>query len=130
MGINRDKLVSIRKRLHESVKANQAALHTIDDILGEGNSSQVSQVSQSTEQQKSSEKIVSSTGVEFPAIVEAQSLAELVTSKQLGMIRALGREVSVNVEFECMGLIKTSTDKLNKLAASAFIQHLQNLQRD
>lgn len=128
MGINRDKLISVQKRLYEIDKVTKAALHTISDILGEGTSSQVSQTTEQHEL-KPRNIIVTNTGVEFPPIITAQSLGDLVTAKQLSMIRALCRELNLNAEFTCLEITKHATDQLNKLAASSFIQHLQNLQR-
>lgn len=64
----------------------------------------------------------------FPSNPVAKSLADLVTPKQLGMIRALGRESGVEVDEECQTVMSCKTDELSKKAASAFIQHLQDLQ--
>jgi hypothetical protein len=64
----------------------------------------------------------------FPANPVAKSLADLVTPKQLGMIRALGREAGVDVDEECTAVMSCKTDELSKKAASAFIQHLQDAQ--
>ena len=64
----------------------------------------------------------------FPANPVAKSLADLVTPKQLGMIRALGRETSVDTDQECETVMSCKTDELSKKAASAFIQHLQEMQ--
>lgn len=65
---------------------------------------------------------------EFPADPVAASLSDLVTAKQLGMIRAISREINVDADAECSSLMKCKTGELSKKAASAFIQHLQNLQ--
>ncbi|MEP6924070.1 MAG: Rad52/Rad22 family DNA repair protein, partial [Pyrinomonadaceae bacterium] len=64
----------------------------------------------------------------FPANPVAKSLADLVTPKQLGMIRALGRESGVDADQECETVMSCKTDELSKKAASAFIQHLQEMQ--
>lgn len=58
----------------------------------------------------------------------AKSLGDLVTPKQLGMIRALARETNVDADDECESLLSCKTDELSKKGASAFIQHLQDLQ--
>ncbi len=58
----------------------------------------------------------------------ARSLGELVTAKQLGMIRAIARELGVNANEECGRVMNCRTDELSKSAASDFISHLQNLQ--
>jgi hypothetical protein len=64
----------------------------------------------------------------FPSNPVAKSLSDLVTAKQLGMIRAMAREIGVDVEEECQTVLNCKTDELSKRAASAFITHLQNLQ--
>ena len=66
---------------------------------------------------------------EFPADPVAANLLDLVTAKQLGMIRAVSRETGVDADEECGSLIKCKTGELSKKAASAFIQHLQNMQK-
>ena len=64
----------------------------------------------------------------FPSNPVAKSLADLVTPKQLGMIRALAREISVDVDEESQNVMNCKTDELSKKAASALIQHLQDMQ--
>jgi hypothetical protein len=66
----------------------------------------------------------------FPANPVAKSLADLVTPKQLGMIRALGRDAGVDIEEECKAVMSCKTDEMSKKAASAFIEHLQKIQAD
>ena len=65
----------------------------------------------------------------FPANPVATSLMDLVTAKQLGMIRAISRETAIDPDEECQTVLSCKTDELSKKAASAFIQHLQDLQR-
>jgi hypothetical protein len=60
----------------------------------------------------------------------AKSMADLVTAKQLGMIRALGRDLSVDIETECQSLLNCKSEELSKTAASAFIEHLKKLQQE
>jgi hypothetical protein len=67
---------------------------------------------------------------EFPRDPLAKSMADLVTPKQLGMIRALAREAGVDVEEECQNVLRCKTDELSKRAASSFIDHLKNLQAE
>jgi hypothetical protein len=67
---------------------------------------------------------------EFPRDPLAKSMADLVTPKQLGMIRALAREAGVDVEEECQSTLRCKTDELSKRAASSFIDHLKNLQAE
>ncbi len=68
-------------------------------------------------------------GDEFPSNPIAGSLGELVTARQLGMVRAIAREVSVDADEECNSVMGCSTGELTKRAASALIQHLQKLRR-
>ncbi len=63
----------------------------------------------------------------FPANPIARSLFDLVTAKQLGMIRATARELGMKADRECDRLMHCSTDELSKRAASAFIEHLTDL---
>jgi len=65
---------------------------------------------------------------EFPRDPLAKSMGDLVTPKQLGMIRALAREAGVDVEEECQQALRCRTEELSKKAASSFIDHLKNLQ--
>jgi flagellar biosynthesis GTPase FlhF len=67
---------------------------------------------------------------DFPRDPLAKSMADLVTPKQLGMIRALAREAGVEVEEECQNVLRCKTDELSKRAASSFIDHLKGLQQD
>lgn len=62
----------------------------------------------------------------FPSNPVAKSLGDLVTAKQLGMIRAIARETGVDADEECQAVMNCKTDELSKKAASAFIQHLQS----
>jgi hypothetical protein len=65
----------------------------------------------------------------FPSEPVARNLNELVTAKQLGMIRALAREIGVDPNEECQSVMNCQTDELSKKAASALITHLQDMQR-
>jgi hypothetical protein len=65
----------------------------------------------------------------FPDQPIAKNLGELVTAKQLGMIRALAREMRIDPDEECNSVMKCRTDELSKSAASSFIKHLQEMQR-
>ncbi|MCD9187422.1 MAG: SWIM zinc finger family protein [Pyrinomonadaceae bacterium] len=66
----------------------------------------------------------------FPTNPIARSLSDLVTAKQLGMIRAIAREMNVDPDEECNTVMECKTDELSKKAASALIQHLQDLQKE
>jgi hypothetical protein len=65
----------------------------------------------------------------FPSNPVAKSLGDLVTAKQLGMIRALARENHIDADEECQTVMQCKTDELSKKAASSFIQHLQTGQQ-
>ncbi len=66
-----------------------------------------------------------------PAIVDqvAKSLGDMVTAKQLGMIRAIARAANLDAEVECSQMMHCGVDELSKRAASELIEHLQNLQQ-
>jgi hypothetical protein len=71
------------------------------------------------------EKEGAATPAAFPRDPLAKSMADLVTPKQLGMIRALAREAGVDVEEECQSVLRCKTEELSKRAASSFIDHLK-----
>jgi hypothetical protein len=60
----------------------------------------------------------------------AKTLADLVTPKQLGMIRALGREIGCDVEEVCQKFLHCGTEGLSKRAASSLIDHLKRKQQE
>jgi hypothetical protein len=60
----------------------------------------------------------------------AKTLSDLVTPKQLGMIRALGREIGCDVEEECRSVLNCGTEGLSKRAASSLIDHLKRKQQE
>ena len=60
----------------------------------------------------------------------AKSMADLVTPKQLGMIRALAREAGIDADEECQQALRCRTEELSKKAASSFIDHLKGLQQE
>jgi len=65
----------------------------------------------------------------YPSNPIAKSLSDLVTAKQLGMIRALARELSIDPDQECTTVMNCKTDELSRKAASSLIQHLQDMQK-
>jgi hypothetical protein len=65
----------------------------------------------------------------FPVNPIARSLSDLVTAKQLGMIRAIAREIGIDADEESNNAMQCKTDELSKKAASSFIQHLQDMQK-
>jgi hypothetical protein len=66
---------------------------------------------------------------DFPRDPVARSMTDLVTPKQLGMIRALAREAGVDADEECQQVLRVRTEELSKKAASSFIDHLKGLQQ-
>lgn len=67
--------------------------------------------------------------IEFPSDPISKSLSDLVTAKQLGMIRAISRELGIDADEECNAVMKCRADELSKRAGSALIQHLQELEK-
>jgi SWIM zinc finger len=65
----------------------------------------------------------------FPENPFAKSLSDLITAKQLGMLRSISRESGIDVNKECKTILCCSTDELSKSAASSLIEHLQALQK-
>lgn len=59
----------------------------------------------------------------------AKSLGDMVTTKQLGMIRAIAREANIDAGKECSQMMNCTIEELSKRAASDLIAHLQNMQR-
>ncbi|MEO6656590.1 MAG: Rad52/Rad22 family DNA repair protein, partial [Pyrinomonadaceae bacterium] len=60
----------------------------------------------------------------------AKSLGDMITTKQLGMIRAIAREANIDAAGECSHMMHCTIEELSKRAASDLIEHLQHLQRD
>lgn len=60
----------------------------------------------------------------------AKSLGDMITAKQLGMIRAIAREANLDAGYESSQMHKCGVDELSKRAASDLIEHLQALQRN
>lgn len=60
----------------------------------------------------------------------AKTLGDMVTARQLGMIRAIAREAGLDSQSECTGLMGCDIGELSKRSASDLIEHLQNLQRN
>lgn len=59
-----------------------------------------------------------------------KTLGDLVTPKQLWMIRNLGREISCDVEQECQSLMQCNLEAISKRAASSFIDYLKRRQQE
>jgi hypothetical protein len=66
----------------------------------------------------------------FPRDPRAKSMADLITPKQLGMIRALAREAGVDVDEESRRVMRVGSEELSKRAASSYIDHLKELARN
>ncbi len=60
----------------------------------------------------------------------AKSLGDMVTAKQLGMIRAISLASAIDAEHECSQMMHCRIDELSKRAASDLIEHLKNLQQN
>jgi hypothetical protein len=60
----------------------------------------------------------------------SKSLGDMVTGKQLGMIRAIARDLNTDAEKECTQIFHCAVGELSKRAASDLIEHLQDLQRN
>jgi hypothetical protein len=59
-----------------------------------------------------------------------KTLGDLVTPKQLWMIRNLGREISCDVEQECQSLLQCNLEEISKRAASSLIDYLKRRQQE
>jgi hypothetical protein len=57
----------------------------------------------------------------------AKNLVDMLTSKQLAMIRGLAKEKDINAEEVCKQVMNCSIDELSKRAASDLIEHLSSL---
>jgi hypothetical protein len=57
-----------------------------------------------------------------------KTLGDLVTPKQLWMIRSLGRKIGCEVEQECQSLMQCGLEEISKRAASSFIDYLKRRQ--
>jgi hypothetical protein len=66
--------------------------------------------------------------VKFPQDPVAKTLADMITTKQLGMIRAVAREAGVDADEECTSVMNCQVTELSRRAASALIDHLRDLQ--
>jgi hypothetical protein len=60
----------------------------------------------------------------------AKSVSELATPKQIVMIRAICRDLDIDVELELQETMKIDckVEELSRRAASVFIEHLKQLQ--
>lgn len=58
----------------------------------------------------------------------AKTMSEMVSTKQLGMIRSVAREVNANADTVCRMLLRCEVNELSRRAASFLIDHLRSLQ--
>lgn len=70
------------------------------------------------------EKGNGASGVRDP---KPKTLGDLVTPKQLWMIRNMGREIGCDVEKECRGQLGLGLEEISKRAASSFIDYLKRI---
>jgi hypothetical protein len=59
----------------------------------------------------------------------ARNLGDMITGKQLNMIRAIARESNLDAERICSEMMFCGVTELSKRAASDLIEHLQDLER-
>lgn len=64
------------------------------------------------------------TVAKFPTDPIAKTLSDMVTTKQLGMIRAICREHDLEPDDESMSVMKCKVNELSRRAASSLIDHL------
>lgn len=74
------------------------------------------------------EPVAISPAGDFPADPIAKTISDMVTTKQLGMIRAVSREIGIDADEECSTVMKCKISELSRRAASALIDHLRDMQ--
>lgn len=62
--------------------------------------------------------------VQFPSDPIAKTISDMVTTKQLGMIRAISREHELDADQECLATMNCKVNELSRRAASSLIDHL------
>jgi hypothetical protein len=65
----------------------------------------------------------------LPSEPVARSMGDMVTAKQLGMIRSVARNADADPDAECAALFRCRVGELSKKAASHLIDHLRQLPR-
>jgi hypothetical protein len=108
---NREKLIQIQGALN-------AAQKYISELLNEPPPAQTNTGSNVSAMRPN-------TSVQFPTDPIAKTLADMITTKQLGMIRALSREIGVDADDECSNVMNCQVTELSRRAASALIDHLK-----
>lgn len=61
----------------------------------------------------------------FPANPVGMTLGDMVSGKQLNMIKAIARNLQIDADTECSAMMSIMADALSKNAASEFIKYLQ-----
>jgi len=69
-------------------------------------------------------------GLNIPRDPRPKTLGDMVTPKQLWMIRNLGREIGCDIEQECQSLMQSNLEEISKRAASSFIDYLKRRQQE
>ncbi|PYS86836.1 MAG: hypothetical protein DMF62_14560 [Acidobacteria bacterium] len=62
--------------------------------------------------------------LQFPSDPIAKTISDMVTTKQLGMIRSICREHELEPDQECMATMNCKVNELSRKAASSLIDHL------
>lgn len=62
---------------------------------------------------------------EFPSNPRARTVVDLVTPKQLWMLRGLARDAGIDPDERCEELLHCSLEEISKRAASCFITYLK-----
>lgn len=66
----------------------------------------------------------------FPREPLARTLADLITPRQINLIRAIGRDSGINIEQECQALLGCPVEGISKRAASCLIDYLLRKQQE
>ena len=115
-----DSEMGIKKAEHDALKRAAVKFGIARDLY--------KKESDTIEREGSIPNNVNNENNDFPSNPIARSLSDLVTAKQLGMIRAIAREIGINADEESVQVMNCKTDELSKRAASSLIQHLQDMQ--
>jgi Rad52/22 family double-strand break repair protein len=66
----------------------------------------------------------------FPREPLARTLADLITPRQINLIRAIGRDSGLDIEQECQTLLGCPIEGISKRAASCLIDYLMRKQQE
>lgn len=67
---------------------------------------------------------------QFPQEPIATRVGDMITARQLGIIRSLERTTGIDAEAECRNVLRCATDELSRSAAACFINYLTGLPGD